>query len=668
MSQDYLQSKDYSVGTILTDFRPFYIPIFQRPYSWTKTECQKLWEDVVEFFLGKTPYKFQLADAPKYFLGALVVYQDGPDATKRMAIIDGQQRITTLMLLLKVFYDSINPVTNRQDPDQQKSKEVLERLEKSLWVQEWDDSKDENVPCFDKPILTSDAIDDENSKSDFTQIITAQNLDASLVPGWGSQSAYVANYIAMKDLMEKAFTPGGELATTPKWRFVNSVLDHCTFLFIKSNKEEDALRIFNTLNNRGMQLLDADILKSELYRVTEDKSAFKNDWASFSILSRRAKAIQAATSQPQDEMFRMLMMWVKASNSNTGSDIQLREYFDQKKEGGAVMTDKLLNEKLIPLTAFFAAMSERVNGADEAHDDDIDPASVPEWIEQMGLLISDQATKWLQVVTCFTKNAYWRHLVAVFFLNHWNDSDFEEKFASLVKKAMAFNILYLLYDVPFTNIRKKAYSLLVEVFTTGDFSSEDLLKWSAEDTIAFDADTFASRVEEVRVKPNFSRALTLLHAYLNPNQGQVIPRSAQVEHIFPRSWERHVSAHDRDVGIYGVTDEDISKKYVEKFGNKVICEAALNQGAKDKYFDFKAGVYQGSFSTKYKGSIDIAPDGTRTPHHPESPQNAARAHRSEIADVLDVSTNPIWGKPQIDARDAEVKQTLFAFFKDTLSI
>ena len=85
MSQDYLQSKDYSVGTILTDFRPFYIPIFQRPYSWTKVECQKLWEDVVEFFLGKTPYKFQLADAPKYFLGALVVYQDGPDAVKRMA-------------------------------------------------------------------------------------------------------------------------------------------------------------------------------------------------------------------------------------------------------------------------------------------------------------------------------------------------------------------------------------------------------------------------------------------------------------------------------------------------------------------------------------------------------------------------------------------------------
>ena len=248
MSQDYLQSKDYSVGTILTDFRPFYIPIFQRPYSWTKVECQKLWEDVVEFFLSKTPYKFQLADAPKYFLGALVVYQDGPDETKRMAVIDGQQRITTLMLLLKAFYDAIDPITSRQDPDQQRQKDVLERLEKSLWVQEWDDSRDENVPVFDKPILSSDAIDDENSKGDFTKIITTKGLAPLTLAAGNPESAYVTNYLEMKALIDKAFAVGGELAKTPMWRLVNSILDHCTFLFIKSNKEEDALRIFNTLN------------------------------------------------------------------------------------------------------------------------------------------------------------------------------------------------------------------------------------------------------------------------------------------------------------------------------------------------------------------------------------------------------------------------------------
>lgn len=667
MSQDYLQSKDYSVGTILTDFRPFYIPIFQRPYSWTKVECQKLWEDVVEFFLGKTPYKFQLADAPKYFLGALVVYQDGPDAVKRMAVIDGQQRITTLMLLLKAFYDAIDPKTDRRDPDQQKSKEVLERLEKSLWVQEWDDAKDENVPMFDKPILSSDAIDDENSKGDFAKIITAKVVNAGNFAEGANRSAYIVNYLEMKALIDKAFAIGGELATTPMWRLVNSILDHCTFLFIKSNKEEDALRIFNTLNNRGMQLLDADILKSQIYAVTGDKTSFKDEWATFSILARRAKAIQASVNQPQDEMFRMLMMYVKASKSNSANDIQLRAYFEKKAEGGGIITDKLLSEIMIPLTAFFAAMSTRVKGCDDDADD-VEPAAVPEWIDQMGLLITDEAAKWLQVVSSFSKNTYWRHLVSVFFVRHWNDTDFDVRFEKLLRKVVAFNILYLIYDVPFTNIRKKAYNLILEVYNNADFVSEGLLSWSAEDSIQFDIATFSARVEELRVRPNFSRALTLLHAYLNPNQQSLIPVDAQVEHVFPRSWEKHVSAHDRSVGIYGVTDEDIAKKYVEKFGNKVMCEAALNNGAKDKYFDFKAGVYQGAFSAKYKGAIQVDENGARTPVVPENQKNRAKAKVSTIADVQSICKNLIWGKPQIDARDQEVKETLFKFFKDTLGL
>ena len=277
MAQDYLQSKDYSIGTVLTDFRPFYIPIFQRPYSWGKTECQKLWEDIVDFFITKEPYKVQLADAPKYFLGALVVYQDGPDETKRMAVIDGQQRITTLMLLLKVFYDILNPITDRKDNDQQKAKEALERIEKSLWTLEWNEEADGSVPQFDKPILQSDAIDDEDAKNDFLNIITTQTFNSESIDAKKNLSSYLENYLELKALIDKSFAAGGELATTPKPRFINSILDYCTVLFIKSQKEEDALRIFNTLNNRGMQLLDADILKSQLYQETPgDKSSFKD--------------------------------------------------------------------------------------------------------------------------------------------------------------------------------------------------------------------------------------------------------------------------------------------------------------------------------------------------------------------------------------------------------
>ena len=53
---------------------------------------------------------------------------------------------------------------------------------------------------------------------------------------------------------------------------------------------------------------------------------------------------------------------------------------------------------------------------------------------------------------------------------------------------------------------------------------------------------------------------------------------------------------------------------------------------------------------------------------PENQKNRAKAKASAIADVQSICKNLIWGRSQIDARDQEVKQTLFKFFKDTLGL
>lgn len=78
----------------------FLIPDYQRPYAWTDVECQTLWDDIFEFAFPNENYD-NFNSEEEYYLGPIVTFKN--DDNKK-EIIDGQQRLTTLMLLLRAFY------------------------------------------------------------------------------------------------------------------------------------------------------------------------------------------------------------------------------------------------------------------------------------------------------------------------------------------------------------------------------------------------------------------------------------------------------------------------------------------------------------------------------------------------------------------------------------
>ena len=74
----------------------FLIPDYQRPYAWDEVECQTLWNDIFAFaFPDNNCSKFNNND--EYFLGPIVTFENGT----QKEVIDGQQRLTTLLLLLQ---------------------------------------------------------------------------------------------------------------------------------------------------------------------------------------------------------------------------------------------------------------------------------------------------------------------------------------------------------------------------------------------------------------------------------------------------------------------------------------------------------------------------------------------------------------------------------------
>ena len=78
----------------------FLIPDYQRPYAWGETECQTLWDDIFSFAIPDEG-RVEFDSNSEYFLGPIVTFRN---TNFKMEVIDGQQRLTTLMLLLRAFY------------------------------------------------------------------------------------------------------------------------------------------------------------------------------------------------------------------------------------------------------------------------------------------------------------------------------------------------------------------------------------------------------------------------------------------------------------------------------------------------------------------------------------------------------------------------------------
>lgn len=97
-----MKATDASLLTFIRKAPQFMIPIYQRSYSWTEEECKQLWEDLLR--AGRS------AHIPVHFLGSVVYVEESLSTnTQRSAqlVIDGQQRLTSIMLLLKALAHAV---------------------------------------------------------------------------------------------------------------------------------------------------------------------------------------------------------------------------------------------------------------------------------------------------------------------------------------------------------------------------------------------------------------------------------------------------------------------------------------------------------------------------------------------------------------------------------
>lgn len=511
---------------------PFVIPEYQRPYSWSDDEIITLFEDLWEFSVERT----QPDGAKNYFLGCVVSYEENGERQ----IIDGQQRITSLFLLLRAVFTMLEKDDNQTD----EVKNFISKIKPALWKENEMTGKEDRSNI----LLRSEVVTDSGNEI-LRRILETGVADAK------AKDNYSKNYNKFIELyQEKAVTSGMQL-----FHFVLALLNYSILLPITADDQETALTIFNTLNNRGLPLSDADIFKSYIYKKLDDvgKKDFIQKWKKLETdASKVGESIQS--------LFYYHMFYLRAREEDDKSTTPgVRKYYLDKKY------NRLTLEVMKDL-AQSLHLWEVVNGREAVDGED--------WSQNM------EIRKVLDCLSSYT-NEFWKYPVSIFYMEHKSKLDFEEIFLKFLRKLYVMLITRYLETPTINAVKADILKLNVHIINNSHptfFAGFEDKKVEGKDSVMAEK----QRTDNLIIAPhkNMVRTLLKLLAYQDDAQTELLPSYWEIEHIFPQTW---------DSKYYNLDEEEANAK-LEHLGNKLPLEKKLNISASNNYFDKKKSKYKDS--------------------------------------------------------------------------
>lgn len=237
MSQGTIDANKEILQKVFSENFWFIIPEYQRSYVWQTDNITELAEDLF--------FAFENKPDSEYFLGSLVLKKLTSSSFPEYEVLDGQQRLTTFFMMLAILRDLI--------PNEQAKRTIHKRIYQEENILE-------NVPA--RPRITykirdkvEDFINDFIIMKDGTT--ETEELEQYSEGGNLSLTNMANGIIVLREyFMEKQ--EGVDLQ-----QFVKFIFNKALFIYVSTDNTEDAFRLFTILNNRGIPLTNADILKSQ---------------------------------------------------------------------------------------------------------------------------------------------------------------------------------------------------------------------------------------------------------------------------------------------------------------------------------------------------------------------------------------------------------------------
>ncbi|HMU87602.1 MAG TPA: DUF262 domain-containing HNH endonuclease family protein [Agitococcus sp.] len=262
----------------------FVIPEYQRGYSWDIAQCDKLWQDIEAFIVSHA--------SDPYFFGTIIV---DCSEVNRFSLIDGQQRTTTFLLLLKALLIQLNEaILMVSDDEESEALKAGLKANRNKIMAILYKAEDEDIPSMLKDytktqnilILENKSINELFSKEVKTILeaedFTAAEQNVYKIPRKQKDNKYTKHFRNFKYFFEKL----DEKSESQLNQFAKIFLEKCQVIEIRSWQIEQAITMFNSLNSTGMPLSDADIISAKLYsNAGDDKRTFNEQWESINKLA-----------------------------------------------------------------------------------------------------------------------------------------------------------------------------------------------------------------------------------------------------------------------------------------------------------------------------------------------------------------------------------------------
>ena len=229
---DSVHATETSLQKLLEGAKQYLVPLYQRPYSWGRKDVGQLWSDIVELAEQR-----DLVPGTTHFIGSVVLAPApnlGPVDVQRYLVIDGQQRLTTLTLLLAAIRDRREKL---EGPDH------FRRIMYQFLANEWDvEHRLKLLPTQLDRAAYSACIEKASTHDDDGTIAT--------------------NFRLLAAGLEELDDPDQPLDIK---RIEDAVLQGLSLVCITASADDNAHRIFESLNNTGVALTQGDLLRNYLF-------------------------------------------------------------------------------------------------------------------------------------------------------------------------------------------------------------------------------------------------------------------------------------------------------------------------------------------------------------------------------------------------------------------
>lgn len=523
---DFFTPRSRTIKQLFMDTDSIYkIPKYQRPYKWQDEQIEQLWDDIYESFEN---------ESKNYFLGSIITAAP-QTGSNRFDIVDGQQRLTTLMILLCVLRD-LYPNINKN-----KNTVNTNHINSAIF-----NFGDQRLTLLTDPQHSADF--KQNIINDGTTLKHQKPYKYQLKDDEQPKLKFQNSaYILRTKLEEIGEDKAGDL--------IEYLFNKVSIIRIDCEDRSFAIKLFQVLNDRGMDLTASDLVKSFLLEQIEKKYIDENenfearieDENEFITEWRRLENLLTGTNDSMNDMFTLYLYYLIAKNPKKSLSDELQDIFEKQDP----------NETIKDFSEFVNTYKNQI------------------WDKENKILYSFWYLRW---------TVYWKSILLTAL--HTNYEYYDELQIALRR----FYYLNWISGKTLSHIKQISFNMISWI---KDKKHINYITTSLNNKLK--KDNIVKQVKEV-ISSNdvyhtawIKSLLTIIEYSITDNSKLAfihLDNTIHTEHILPIGW------NEFDDWINKFSENDINR-YLHSFGNLTLLSGSKNISASNNPYKVKVNIYKG---------------------------------------------------------------------------